>query len=93
MLTNNHDENVDRALQPKIATNTKHWACSIIDPGTGATMEYRHLIKSPKHKVDWAHSFANEIGRLAQGIGNPEKGLTQYVLSPTPRSRRIDKGT
>jgi hypothetical protein len=40
MLTNNHDDNVDRAFQPKITTNTKHWACSIIDPDTGATMEY-----------------------------------------------------
>jgi hypothetical protein len=40
MLTNNHDDNVDRAFQPKITTNTEHWACSIIDPDTGATMEY-----------------------------------------------------
>jgi hypothetical protein len=80
MLTNNHDENVDRAFQPKITTNTEHWACSIIDPDTGATMEYRHLIKSPKHKDDWAHSFANEIGRLAQGIGNREKGTNTILF-------------
>jgi hypothetical protein len=82
MLTNNHDANVDRAFQPRITTDTEHWACSIIDPDTGATMEYRHLIKSPKHKDEWAHSFANKIGRLAQGIGNREKGTNTIFCIP-----------
>jgi hypothetical protein len=50
MIHNNNDINVDLAFQPRITTNTDHWACSIIDPDTGATMEYRHLIKSPKHQ-------------------------------------------
>jgi hypothetical protein len=37
-------------------------------------MEYRHLIKSPKYCQAWQHSFANELGRLAQGVGGWEKG-------------------
>jgi hypothetical protein len=93
MLTNNQEENVDRVFLPKITTNTEHWACSIIDPDTGATMEYRHLIKSPKDKDDWAHSFANEIGRVAKGIGNREKGTNTIFCIPhsqIPQDRRRD---
>jgi hypothetical protein len=82
MLLNHHDINVDLAFQPKITTDTEHWACSIIDPDTGATMEYRRLIKSPKHKDAWAHSFVNEVGRLAQGIGKREKGTNTIFVIP-----------
>jgi hypothetical protein len=40
----------------------QQWANTIIDPDTGASMEYRHLIKPPKYSKIWAHSFSNEIG-------------------------------
>jgi hypothetical protein len=40
----------------------QQWANTIIDPDTGASMEYRHLIKHPKYYQIWAHSFANELG-------------------------------
>jgi hypothetical protein len=33
-------------------------------------MEYRDLIKSPATKPTWTRSFANELARLAQGVGN-----------------------
>jgi hypothetical protein len=94
MLHNTSDINVDLAFQPRITTDTDHWACSIIDPDTGATMEYRHLIKSPKHHDAWAHSFANDLGRLAQGIGNREKGTNTISCliphSQIPHNRRKD---
>ena len=32
-------------------------------------MEYIHLMKDDQHKKIWNHSFANELVRLAQGIG------------------------
>ena len=53
-----------------IATNLKghHQANVVIDPKTGALLEYRHLIKGTT-KAIWENSFANEIGRLAQGVG------------------------
>jgi hypothetical protein len=41
---------------------------AIVDDITGDVLEYRHLIKSDKHKDIWQHSFANELGRLFQGI-------------------------
>ena len=30
-----------------------HWANAIIDPISGASMEYRHLVNIPKHRVPW----------------------------------------
>ena len=52
-----------------IETNLKghHQANVVIDPKNGASLEYRHLIKGPT-KAIWDHSFANEIGRLAQRV-------------------------
>jgi hypothetical protein len=44
----------------------QEWANAIIDPETGASLEYRHLLKIPTKVAAWTHSFANELGRLAQ---------------------------
>jgi hypothetical protein len=75
-------------MQPEV-----HWANAIIDPDTGASMEYRHLLKSPKHREDWTKSFANELGRLAQGVGGRQKGTnTVYYIrhDQVPENRRKD---
>jgi hypothetical protein len=45
-----------------------HEANSVTDPITGQVQEYRHLSKGSK-KATWMCLFANELGRLAQGIG------------------------
>ena len=67
-----------------------HRANAIIDPTSGASMEYRHLIKSPKHKAPWNTSFSNKLGRLAQGVGDRVKGtdtiyFIDYTLIPNDR--------
>ena len=39
-------------------------------------LEYRNLIKHPKHKAIWGTSFANKVERLARGMPgkmSPEK--------------------
>ena len=53
-----------------LATNLQrhHQANFVIDPKTGASLEYRNLVKGPT-KAIWESSFAHEIGRLAQGVG------------------------
>jgi hypothetical protein len=43
-------------------------ANAIVDPVTGESMEYRQLIKKEETRTLWTKSFANELGRLAQGI-------------------------
>ena len=64
-----------------------HWANAIIDPISGASMEYMHLFKIPKHRVSWTTSFSNKLGRLAQGVGDRIKGTNtiyfiDYALIP-----------
>ena len=36
-------------------------------------MEYGHIMKDTKHKMVWQHSFSNELGILAQFVGNRVK--------------------
>eukprot|EP00957_Ditylum_brightwellii_P158150 12037686-Ditylum_brightwellii.AAC.1 len=54
-------------------------ANAIVDEETGRAMEYRDLIKNPKYMDDWKHSFANEIGQLAQGLKRDING-TDTIL-------------
>ena len=44
-------------------------ANAVLDVDSGKMLEYRQLLKHPTMKNDWAHSSANEFGRLFQGIG------------------------
>ena len=74
-----------------------HWANAIIDPISGASMKYTHLIKSPKHRVTWTTSFSNKLGRMAQGVGNRIKGTNtiyfiDYALIPKDRRSDITYG-
>jgi hypothetical protein len=74
-------------------STVQHWANAIIDSDTGASMEYRHLIKSDKHKLTWTRSFANELGRLAQGVADRETGtntITFILKSDIPDNRQQD---
>ncbi len=50
--------------------STVHLISAIIDNNSGNVLKYCHLMKMDKHKKVWAHSFANEIGKLFQGIRN-----------------------
>lgn len=73
--------------------STTHWANAIIDKDTGAAMEYRHLMKSAKHRPTWTRSFANELGRLAQGVGKRIKGTNtiQFISKhEIPQDRQKD---
>ncbi len=41
---------------------------------TGQYLNYRQLIRDPKHKEIWSTSAANKLGRLAQGVGERVNG-------------------
>ena len=68
------------------------FAGAIIDYVTGEAMEYRHLIKSKKHRAVWEHSLSNEIGRLAQGIRDVKGTDTIFFIqkSEIPKDRLRD---
>jgi hypothetical protein len=40
---------------------------SVLDPSTGEFLEHR---QDPRYKATWDRSYANELGRLCQGIGS-----------------------
>ena len=65
-------------------------AAAVLDEETSKLLEYRHLIKRPKHKKAWGYSFGNEIGRLAQGMpGRNTSANTIYFVhkSEIPNDR------
>jgi hypothetical protein len=47
----------------------KYRACAVIDEEPGKSMEYRDLLKDPKHRETWSRAAANEFGRLFNGVG------------------------
>ena len=63
-----------------------------MDKAIGKLLEYRHLIKSPD-KIVWERGFSNEIGRLAQGIGERMPHGTNTIkfvhLNQIPRHKTI----
>jgi hypothetical protein len=70
-------------------------ANSVIDAITGNSQEYRHLIKGPDRQI-WLTSYANELGRLAQGVGKrmPTGTNTLFFIpiSAVPKGRNFTYG-
>ena len=70
-----------------LSTNMQgnHQANVVIDPITGASLEYRHIIKGPT-KIIWEKSPANETCRLAQGVGTRMPWGTNAIFF-TPKEK------
>ena len=70
-------------------------ANSVTDPITGQVQEYRHLMQGPE-KVTWVNAFANELGRLCQGVGKrmPTGSETCFFIpkSAVPVGRKVTYG-
>ena len=43
---------------------------AIFDPNTGEVMTFRKLIQNEDTREIWQRLFANELGRLANGVGS-----------------------
>ncbi len=82
-------------------THSTPLALPVFDPDTGQLLEHRQLRKHPKYKQVWDTSYANELGRLCQGIGKHNTDPTQKCVEGTntfrpikyhdiPLDRRID---
>jgi hypothetical protein len=76
------------------ANASKHFIGAVINNDTGKVLEYRHLIKSEKHKRIWVRSFSNELGRLFQGIRNVPGTDTCFFIrkSQVPKHKRATYG-
>ena len=66
----------------------------VLDPVTGKTQGYTQLIHEPK-KDTWTTAFSNDIGRLAQGVGNRVKGTNKIFFihhSEVPEGKIVTYG-
>ena len=61
-------------------------ALPVLDHDTGKTLEHRQLRRHPKYKETWDTSYANELGRLCQGIGSKP---TLAPTTPATRQQRV----
>jgi hypothetical protein len=71
-------------LHPMTSSNVGHFALlcqalSILDPATGEFLEHRQLCCGPQYKPMWDTLYANELGRLCQGIGTGTMPNTKQV--------------
>lgn len=75
--------------------STSQRANAVVDVATGQSQEYRHLVQGPDKAV-WQTSFANEIGRLAQGVGTRMTSGTDTIFfiprDKVPPSRKATYG-
>ena len=73
---------------------TENYACAVLDEDTGETLEFRQLIKLDKYRDIWMHSFANELGRLSQGIRDiPGTNTINFIpFSEVPKDATVTYG-
>jgi hypothetical protein len=76
----------------------KYRANAVIDEDTGMSMEYRDLLRDPKHREDWSRAAENEFGRLFNGAGKNKDGTQRVVgtntchwikRSQVPRGKKV----
>jgi hypothetical protein len=72
-----------------------HQANMVVDPITGQVQEYCHLLQGPGVPT-WTKSFANELGRLSQGVGTriPSGTKTIWFIRKlqVPSDRKVTYG-
>ena len=57
----------------------------------GDTLEYIHLLRTPA-KALWTRALANDLGKLAQGVGTRVKGNNMIRYTPraaVPKGRKV----
>ena len=75
-----------------LASNLAQWgelAVPVLDEETGKLLEHRALRKHPLLKQTWNTSYANELGRLCQGIGKEDGGGDKQRVRGTDTFRLI----
>ena len=72
-----------------------HMACPVINPDTGVSLEYRHLIQGQDKDIR-VKALANDFGRLAQGVKGrmPTVNSTIFFIHPSeiPSHKKVTYG-
>jgi hypothetical protein len=90
-FTNNQNITLPIQQNPQIMP----MANSVINEDTGASLQYRQLIKDDSTFHVWNKAAANEFGRLAQGVGNRIEGSNTIFFIPwqaVPKGKIITYG-
>ena len=66
-----------------------HEANAVTHQISGVAREYRHLVKGPDSKIS-ERSFANELGKLSQGI-RMLKGTNAVIFIPKTQVPKYEK--
>jgi hypothetical protein len=75
------DDDVDDTTYGDECPTPAPMACPVLDAATGQLLEHRQLRRHPDYKQVWDTSYANELGRLCQGVGSS---------TTTPTKKRVD---
>jgi hypothetical protein len=82
-------------LRSRFGTANTAEANVVIDDVTGQSLEYRHLSQGPDQAI-WIQALANDLGRLAQGIGTrmPTGTNTLFFIPrhAVPAGRQVTYG-
>ena len=73
--------------------NEVHQAMAVMDAETRNILNYKQLMRYPKHKKRWSVSSAHEFGRLANGVGGRIKGTNKIKFickREVPNDRQKD---
>lgn len=83
---------IHSAIADGLVIPKDHIAFAVIDEESGKALEYRDLIKLDKYKDVWSKSYANELGRLTQGVRDIPGTNTMFFIhkSEIPEDRRKD---
>ena len=90
-LTCDDDEDHDKAPQEPLlmAAPSTPVAAPVLDHSTGQTLEHRQLRRHPQYKEVWDTSYADELGRLCQGIGQDPTAPGKQRVEGTDTFRPI----
>jgi hypothetical protein len=83
---------IQSAIAEGLVIPKDHIAFAVIDEETGKALEYKDLIKLDKYKDVWSKSYANELGRLTQGIRDIPGTNTMFFIhkADIPEDRQKD---
>ena len=88
-LINEWIQSTAQTFQPMVANH-------VIDESTGKILQYKDLInRDEATRILWNRSFANELGRLAQGVGNRYPGTNTIFFihhHQMPKDRKATYG-
>ena len=88
LATDDTDDTTDNT-QGSNTTTTSGLALPVLDEDTGDLLGHCQLRRHPKYKAIWDTSYADELGRLCQGVGTNATDPTKACIGGTDTFKPI----